>query len=336
MLIEPPQDHHIKLTANVLPVAYSYPYGMMMPDRDWSSESSYRFGFNGKELSNDNSYQSNIYDYGFRLYISNLGRFLSNDPLANNFPLFTPYQFSGNTPIWATDLDGAETQIITSDKDKEALKYGEGSVLQTITGGTVYWFHNIETEIGYVGGFGEQYQKGQVFDNYGITEYKFSTYDSYGAPKRDGDGFIMGAAGGAEVGVYIDFESKSYPESIERNAPITFDGGPMDISFMKGAAGVQFGVSAGVGIIRMPIGSIKSLSLTYEEHVKFNRYAEKADGWRIAEKDSKYFIEFYRKDSDGNKKSWVSDIEVSKSKYYVEGTTEIWISNDYKEDSNNE
>lgn len=37
-----------------------------------------------------------------------VGRFLSIDPLTKSFPHYSPYQFAGNTPIQAIDLDGAE------------------------------------------------------------------------------------------------------------------------------------------------------------------------------------------------------------------------------------
>ena len=43
-----------------------------------------------------------------RIYDSRLGRFLSTDPLAKTFPFYTPYQFSGNSPIKFIDLDGGE------------------------------------------------------------------------------------------------------------------------------------------------------------------------------------------------------------------------------------
>ncbi len=39
-------------------------------------------------------------------------RFLSVDPLSNQFPFYSPYQYAGNKPIWATDLDGAEELIL--------------------------------------------------------------------------------------------------------------------------------------------------------------------------------------------------------------------------------
>ena len=46
------------------------------------------------------------------------------DPLAPDYPWYTPYQFAGNTPIYAIDLDGAEPLGMTSalsDSEKEAV-----------------------------------------------------------------------------------------------------------------------------------------------------------------------------------------------------------------------
>jgi hypothetical protein len=52
------------------------------------------------------------YDYGFRIYNAQLGKFLSVDPLTASYPWYTPYQFAGNMPIWAIDLDGLEEFIV--------------------------------------------------------------------------------------------------------------------------------------------------------------------------------------------------------------------------------
>ncbi|WP_317191637.1 RHS repeat domain-containing protein [Fulvivirga sediminis] len=54
------------------------------------------------------------YDYGFRIYNPAIGRFLSVDPLTASYPWYTPYQFAGNMPIWAIDLDGLEELIVTT------------------------------------------------------------------------------------------------------------------------------------------------------------------------------------------------------------------------------
>lgn len=74
----------------------------------------HRFGFNGKENDNEVNGMGNHQDYGMRVYDTRLGRFLSIDPLTKDYPWYSPYQFAGNKPIWAVDLDGKEEFISTS------------------------------------------------------------------------------------------------------------------------------------------------------------------------------------------------------------------------------
>jgi len=82
---------------------------MGMPERAYTPLSGgYRYGFNGKENDNEVKGNGNQQDYGMRIYDPRLGRFLSVDPLAQEFPWYSPYQFAGNKPIEAIDLDGAE------------------------------------------------------------------------------------------------------------------------------------------------------------------------------------------------------------------------------------
>jgi RHS repeat-associated protein len=81
---------------------------MLMPKRSYSAAGSYRYGFNGKENDNDVKGLGNQQDYGMRIYDARVGRFLSVDPLSKSYPWYTPYQFAGNTPIQAIDLDGLE------------------------------------------------------------------------------------------------------------------------------------------------------------------------------------------------------------------------------------
>lgn len=79
-----------------------------MPGRKYSAGNGYRYGFNGKEMDDETSGVGNEYDYGARVYNPRIGKFLSVDPMSGTFPYFSPYQFSGNTPIQAIDLDGLE------------------------------------------------------------------------------------------------------------------------------------------------------------------------------------------------------------------------------------
>ncbi len=79
---------------------------MNMPGRKYSAGSGYRYGFNGKE--NDKDISEGGQDYGARVYDNRLAKFLSVDPLTNKYAYYTPYQFAGNMPIEAIDLDGCE------------------------------------------------------------------------------------------------------------------------------------------------------------------------------------------------------------------------------------
>lgn len=105
--------------ADVVTAADYYPFGMTMPGRKYAATNSYRYGFNGKENDNEVKGEGNQQDYGMRVYDTRLGKFLSVDPLKDDFPWYTPYQFAGNTPIQAIDLDGAEEYHFSLKIDKQ-------------------------------------------------------------------------------------------------------------------------------------------------------------------------------------------------------------------------
>ncbi|CAN5525170.1 hypothetical protein BH10BAC2_BH10BAC2_25180 [soil metagenome] len=81
---------------------------MVTPGRSYSSGTLYRYGFNGKENDNEVKGTGNQQDYGMRIYDPRLGRFLSVDPIAKDYPSLTPYQFASNQPIESIDKDGME------------------------------------------------------------------------------------------------------------------------------------------------------------------------------------------------------------------------------------
>jgi hypothetical protein len=66
-------------------------------------------GFNGKPYDNEVYGEGNFQDYGMQVYDPRLMRLnWSVDPLKEDYPSYTPYQFAGNKPIWAVDIDGLE------------------------------------------------------------------------------------------------------------------------------------------------------------------------------------------------------------------------------------
>ncbi|PUZ21863.1 hypothetical protein DCC81_25085 [Chitinophaga parva] len=88
-----------------------YPFGSLMPGRTYSPRDKYRYGFNGEEDDNEVKGDGNQQDYGMRIYDSRVGRFLSTDPIAKQYPELTPYQFASNSPIRLIDIDGLEGGI---------------------------------------------------------------------------------------------------------------------------------------------------------------------------------------------------------------------------------
>jgi len=93
-----------------------------MPLRNYTAaNSSYRYGFNGKENDNEVKGEGNQQDYGMRIYDPRIGKFLSVDPLTSKYPWYTPYQFAGNRPIIAIDVDGLEPHDVNTNELKQEL-----------------------------------------------------------------------------------------------------------------------------------------------------------------------------------------------------------------------
>lgn len=100
---------HRKYFWGITSVSDYYPFGSPLYGRRWSA--GYRFGFNSKENDNEVMGNGNFQDYGARMYDTRLGRFISADPIIINehkYTFYSPYQFAGNRPIVAIDLDGLE------------------------------------------------------------------------------------------------------------------------------------------------------------------------------------------------------------------------------------
>ncbi|WP_139112906.1 glycosyl hydrolase 108 family protein [Mucilaginibacter sp. PPCGB 2223] len=99
------------LLADVVTAQSYYAFGMEQPGLTFNS-GTYRYGFNGKENDNDVKGDGDQQDYGMRIYDPRLGRFLSVDPLTRDYAYYTPYQFAGNRPIDAVDVDGLEEKTV--------------------------------------------------------------------------------------------------------------------------------------------------------------------------------------------------------------------------------
>ncbi len=86
-----------------------YPYGMVMPGRNTSTES-YRYAYNGMEQDNEVSGNGNSYTTEFRQYDPRLGRWKSQDPLKYDYPWASPYSAFNNNPVFYKDPLGLESE----------------------------------------------------------------------------------------------------------------------------------------------------------------------------------------------------------------------------------
>ena len=88
---------------------------MALPGRSFNAgNSSYKYGFNGKE--DDKDISPGGQDYGMRIYDKRVCRFLSVDPITKDYPELTPYQFASDEPLSNIDLDGLEKANATKSK----------------------------------------------------------------------------------------------------------------------------------------------------------------------------------------------------------------------------
>jgi len=89
-----------------------YPFGMVMPGRNWTAASAegYRFGFNGQEYDSDIIEGPYLYSAKSWEYDSRTGRRWNLEPLAKDFPCLSPYVTYMNSPIITYDWDGREVK----------------------------------------------------------------------------------------------------------------------------------------------------------------------------------------------------------------------------------
>jgi RHS repeat-associated protein len=83
-----------------------YPFGLTFNSYRRENNVGNEFMYNGKERQD--GLDLGWYDYGARMYMPELGRFSTIDPLATVFPYLTPYQYASNDPVSNLDIDGLE------------------------------------------------------------------------------------------------------------------------------------------------------------------------------------------------------------------------------------
>jgi RHS repeat-associated protein len=106
------------LEADVVTATDYYPFGMAMPGRNYESQSSYRYGFNGKENSPEIS--GGALSFEARIYDSRIGRFFSTDPREAEYAWQSTYVYFKNCPISVLDFKGKGKE--QEDPDPKKIK----------------------------------------------------------------------------------------------------------------------------------------------------------------------------------------------------------------------
>lgn len=95
------EDHYYAFGLKIAGIS-----SVKLPDPSEAGNISNHNLYNDKELEEDGGL--NWYDYGFRSYDAQIGRFTQLDPLTDKFPELTPYQYASDEPVANVDMDGLE------------------------------------------------------------------------------------------------------------------------------------------------------------------------------------------------------------------------------------
>ena len=128
-------------------------YAMHTSDTDVSQK---RYKYVHKERDDE----TGLYYYGARYYAAWLCRFVSVDPLKDKFPYYTTYQYAGNKPIVAVDLQGLQ-------EDPKVENYGGIPYAQ-------YFRNESPITMGIIEGLAEMYD--ETVQYFGEDLWKMETH----------------------------------------------------------------------------------------------------------------------------------------------------------------
>ena len=111
-----------------------YPFGSRRTFGSTYAQTTNRFKFNGKEEQTAGNL--GLLDYGARMYDANIGRWFVQDPLAEKYYSYSPYNYCVNNPVMFVDPDGKDYDLHYNHRNKtitvEATYYTNKKGLESL------------------------------------------------------------------------------------------------------------------------------------------------------------------------------------------------------------
>ena len=173
------------------------PFGMIIPGRNESAGSDYRYGFQGQEMDDEIKGEGNSVNYKYRMHDPRVGRFFAVDPLAAKYPHNSVYAFSENMVIHKIELEGLESE------DPWYLREPDLSTIHSVEDANRLLDK-------YMGAYTELHNSGQ-YETAAFLKNKIETYieaspfqptttfEVEGAGVNAGVGIVQGAYGGVGI-----------------------------------------------------------------------------------------------------------------------------------------
>ncbi len=187
-----------------------YPFG----ETSYGSFAKKRYRYNGKEKDE----HTGLYEYGQRYYAPWLCRFVSVDPIAEDYPQLCSYNYAGNKPVTSPDIEGLQG---TEDSKQSAQAPSSGNAefdrqansaietYGTVDGFQVDIIHNIDSQ--------GNLESGSISVSGPNGESKVLNYsDESGF--SDGNANLPDIGGQSSISVYDSELRNSYIKNAESNA----------------------------------------------------------------------------------------------------------------------
>gem|GEM_PF-3848058 len=194
---------------------------MLMPGRH-ANTGDYRYGFQGQEMDDEVKGEGNSVNFKYRMHDPRVGRFFARDPLASQYPFYSPYQFSGNRLIDMVELEGLEPSEPGNEEGEKRIAKRVASPGELFSSPkyqpTIGWNWHEGTEFTDQGWYSDgnykftqlDYENGQILPKANWYEFGMRQIKMDGSPAGSGDFYLNVDQEG-----YLTGESGNNPIYIE-------------------------------------------------------------------------------------------------------------------------